>query len=101
MAPSVFEKEKQNRRRKNRKGRESNHLSTKYPCNSDSVLKIGLRVERRHYQQSVCLQDVVLVDQTDEKSSCSVLQHPPYSPDIAPSDDDEMMTTFNTMFYCG
>ncbi|GBL77081.1 hypothetical protein AVEN_12726-1 [Araneus ventricosus] len=55
---------------------------------------VGLRVERRHHLQSVCLQDVVLVDQTDEKSvyknnntvSWSVLQHPPCSPDLAPSD---------------
>ncbi|GBM47066.1 hypothetical protein AVEN_179792-1 [Araneus ventricosus] len=28
--------------------------------------KIGLRVERRHHLQSACLQDAVLVDQTDE-----------------------------------
>ncbi|GBN26662.1 hypothetical protein AVEN_21182-1 [Araneus ventricosus] len=27
---------------------------------------VGLRVERRHHLQSVCLQDVVLVDQIDE-----------------------------------
>ncbi|GBM53548.1 hypothetical protein AVEN_254439-1 [Araneus ventricosus] len=27
---------------------------------------VGLRVERRHHLQSVCLQDVVLVEQTDE-----------------------------------
>ncbi|GBN96881.1 hypothetical protein AVEN_2067-1 [Araneus ventricosus] len=27
---------------------------------------VGLRIERRHHLQSVCLQDVVLVDQTDE-----------------------------------
>ncbi|GBL91331.1 hypothetical protein AVEN_203483-1 [Araneus ventricosus] len=27
---------------------------------------LGLRVERRHHLQSVCLQDVVLVDQIDE-----------------------------------
>ncbi|GBN44949.1 hypothetical protein AVEN_163067-1 [Araneus ventricosus] len=27
---------------------------------------VGLHVERRHHLQSVCLQDVVLVDQTDE-----------------------------------
>ncbi|GBL92273.1 hypothetical protein AVEN_35826-1 [Araneus ventricosus] len=33
----------------------------------------GVRVERRHHLQSVCFQDVVLVDQTDEKSSWSVL----------------------------
>ncbi|GBL94142.1 hypothetical protein AVEN_163476-1 [Araneus ventricosus] len=31
-------------------------------------LYVGLRVERRHHLQSVCLQDVVLVDQTDENS---------------------------------
>ncbi|GBM37767.1 hypothetical protein AVEN_25881-1 [Araneus ventricosus] len=61
---------------------------------------VGLRVERRHHLQSVCLQDFVLVDQvdeirlglslsldqTDEKSGWSVLQHPPYSPDLAPSE---------------
>ncbi|GBN98133.1 hypothetical protein AVEN_194340-1 [Araneus ventricosus] len=39
----------------------------------------GLLVERRHHLQSVCLQDVALVDQTDEKSDRSVLQHPPYT----------------------
>ncbi|GBM18579.1 hypothetical protein AVEN_52731-1, partial [Araneus ventricosus] len=27
---------------------------------------VGLRVERRHHLQSVCLQDVVIEDQTDE-----------------------------------
>ncbi|GBM76767.1 hypothetical protein AVEN_271792-1 [Araneus ventricosus] len=27
---------------------------------------VGLRVERRHHLRSVCLQDVVLVDKTDE-----------------------------------
>ncbi|GBN32537.1 hypothetical protein AVEN_113281-1 [Araneus ventricosus] len=27
---------------------------------------VGLRVERRHHLQSVCLQDVVLMDQTNE-----------------------------------
>ncbi|GBO10849.1 hypothetical protein AVEN_146744-1 [Araneus ventricosus] len=52
---------------------------------------VGLRVERRHHLQSVCLQDVVLVDQTDEKSGWSVLQHPPYSPDLAPSNFHLMM----------
>ncbi|GBM48470.1 hypothetical protein AVEN_98999-1 [Araneus ventricosus] len=31
-----------------------------------SHFKVGLRVERRHHLKSVCLQDVVLVDQTDE-----------------------------------
>ncbi|GBO44692.1 hypothetical protein AVEN_109895-1, partial [Araneus ventricosus] len=46
---------------------------------------VGLRVGRRHHLQSVCLQDVVLVDQTDEKSGWSVLQHSPYSPDLDPS----------------
>ncbi|GBM35318.1 hypothetical protein AVEN_195825-1 [Araneus ventricosus] len=35
--------------------------------------KVGLRVERHHHLQSVCLQDAVLVDQTDEKSGWSVL----------------------------
>ncbi|GBO06011.1 hypothetical protein AVEN_1021-1 [Araneus ventricosus] len=35
---------------------------------------------------SVCYQDVVSVDRTDEKSGWSVLQHPPYSPDLTPSD---------------
>ncbi|GBM48745.1 hypothetical protein AVEN_193440-1 [Araneus ventricosus] len=69
---------------------------------------VGLRVECRHHLQNVCLQDVVLVYQADEKSGWSVLQHPPYSPDLAPSnfhitsnDDNEMMTTFNTKSYCG
>ncbi|GBL95904.1 hypothetical protein AVEN_53092-1 [Araneus ventricosus] len=47
---------------------------------------VGLRIERRHHLQSVCLQGVALVDQTDEKSGWSVLQHPPYRPDLAPSD---------------
>ncbi|GBL75802.1 hypothetical protein AVEN_155085-1 [Araneus ventricosus] len=32
----------------------------------EALEKVGLRVERRHHLQSVCLQDVVLVDQTDE-----------------------------------
>ncbi|GBL87972.1 hypothetical protein AVEN_192121-1 [Araneus ventricosus] len=36
---------------------------------------IGLRVERRRHLKSVCLQDVILVNQTDEKSSWSVLRH--------------------------
>ncbi|GBN86630.1 hypothetical protein AVEN_171818-1 [Araneus ventricosus] len=62
---------------------------------------VGLRVEHRHHLQSICLQDVVLVDQTEEKSSCSVLQHPPYSPDLSPSDFHLTMTTFNTKSYCG
>ncbi|GBN19565.1 hypothetical protein AVEN_128642-1 [Araneus ventricosus] len=44
------------------------------------------RVERHHHLKSVCLQDVILVDQTAEKSGWSVLQHPFYSPDLAPSD---------------
>ncbi|GBM36491.1 hypothetical protein AVEN_220349-1, partial [Araneus ventricosus] len=56
---------------------------------------VGLRLERRHYLQSVCLQDVVLVDQTDEKSGWSALQHPPYIPDLAPSDIH--LTTTMTM----
>ncbi|GBN11126.1 hypothetical protein AVEN_169878-1 [Araneus ventricosus] len=43
----------------------------------------GLHVEGRHHLQSVCLQDVVLVDQTDEKSDWSVLQQPPYTPDFS------------------
>ncbi|GBN44695.1 hypothetical protein AVEN_44804-1 [Araneus ventricosus] len=49
---------------------------------------VGLRVERRHHLQSVCLQDVVLVDQPDFKRVCSLVgpQHPPDSPDLAPSD---------------
>ncbi|GBN08134.1 hypothetical protein AVEN_170213-1 [Araneus ventricosus] len=64
------------------------HLSHRFinasiPAVSSTV---GLRVDRRHHLQSVCLQDVVLVVQTDEKSGLSVLQHPPYSPDLAPSD---------------
>ncbi|GBO35467.1 hypothetical protein AVEN_111902-1, partial [Araneus ventricosus] len=65
----------------------------------------GLRVERRHHLQSVCLQDVVLGDQTDEKSGWSLLQHPPYSSDspkrFSSDDDNKMMTTFNTKSYCG
>ncbi|GBN78549.1 hypothetical protein AVEN_261591-1 [Araneus ventricosus] len=49
---------------------------------------VGLHVERRHHLQSVCLQDVVLEDQTDKnmlgaKSGWSVLQHPPYRPDLS------------------
>ncbi|GBM07963.1 hypothetical protein AVEN_232398-1 [Araneus ventricosus] len=47
---------------------------------------VGLPAERCHHLQSVCLQDVVSVDETDEKSGWSVLQYPPYSPDLAPSD---------------
>ncbi|GBN78872.1 hypothetical protein AVEN_208222-1 [Araneus ventricosus] len=46
---------------------------------------VGLRVERRYHLQSVCHQAVVLEDQTDEKSGWSVLQHPLYSPDLAPT----------------
>ncbi|GBM83642.1 hypothetical protein AVEN_38002-1 [Araneus ventricosus] len=30
------------------------------------LIRNRIRVERRHHLQSVCLQDVVLVDQTDE-----------------------------------
>ncbi|GBN16181.1 hypothetical protein AVEN_199208-1 [Araneus ventricosus] len=33
---------------------------------------VGLRVERRHHLQSVCLQDVVLVDQTGLRLGCKV-----------------------------
>ncbi|GBO11622.1 hypothetical protein AVEN_238229-1 [Araneus ventricosus] len=43
----------------------------------------GLPVERRHHLQNACLQDVVLVNQTDEKSGWSVLRitlQPRFSP---------------------
>ncbi|GBL93615.1 hypothetical protein AVEN_25616-1 [Araneus ventricosus] len=38
-------------------------------CKERPGKSLGLRVERRHHLQSVCLQDVGLVDQTDEKLS--------------------------------
>ncbi|GBL92388.1 hypothetical protein AVEN_174684-1 [Araneus ventricosus] len=73
---------------------------------------IGLRVERRHHLQSVCLQDVVLVLQADENRLGISLEGQCYSihftarlsPKRLSSDDDdedEMMTTFNTKSYCG
>ncbi|GBM35123.1 hypothetical protein AVEN_40346-1 [Araneus ventricosus] len=58
--------------------------------------EVRLRVERRHHLQSVCLQDVVLVQSLGAKSGWSVLQHPPYSPDLASSDFHLTMTMFNT-----
>ncbi|GBN88926.1 hypothetical protein AVEN_121283-1 [Araneus ventricosus] len=67
---------------------------------------VGPRVERCHHLQSVCLKDA-LVDQTDEKSSWSVLQHLPYSPAYPKrfssddENDNEMMTTLNTKSFCG
>ncbi|GBM49256.1 hypothetical protein AVEN_71003-1 [Araneus ventricosus] len=69
---------------------------------------VGLRVERRPHLQSVCLQDVVLVDQTDENrlgltlvsATASTLQ-PSLIPKRFSSDDDEMMPTFNTKSYYG
>ncbi|GBN19840.1 hypothetical protein AVEN_102886-1 [Araneus ventricosus] len=69
---------------------------------------IGLRAERSHHLQSVCLQDVVLVDHTDGivwlvSATVSTLQTR-LSPKRFPSDyddDDEMMTTLNTNAYCG
>ncbi|GBM28049.1 hypothetical protein AVEN_27438-1 [Araneus ventricosus] len=36
------------------------------PSRYEGESLIGLRVERRHHLQSACLQDVVLVDQTEE-----------------------------------
>ncbi|GBM37607.1 hypothetical protein AVEN_44537-1 [Araneus ventricosus] len=55
---------------------------------------LGLRVERRHHLQSVCLQDVVLVDQTDENrlglSLVNILEA-----------HTLLMMTFNTKSYCG
>ncbi|GBO09548.1 hypothetical protein AVEN_192723-1 [Araneus ventricosus] len=73
---------------------------------------VGLCVERRHHLQSVCLQDVVLVDQTDENRLGLSLVGQCYnirltnrlSPKRFSSDDDdgdEMMTTFKTKSYCG
>ncbi|GBN88374.1 hypothetical protein AVEN_112599-1, partial [Araneus ventricosus] len=59
----------------------------------------GLRVERRHHLQSVCLQDVILVDQTDESRLGLNLVGQRLSSDD--DDDDEMMTTFNTKSFCG
>ncbi|GBN09949.1 hypothetical protein AVEN_28428-1 [Araneus ventricosus] len=56
---------------------------------------VGLRVECLHHLQIVCLQYVVSLDQTDKNrlgSGWSVLQHPPYSPDLAPSDFHLTMT---------
>ncbi|GBL77579.1 hypothetical protein AVEN_150763-1, partial [Araneus ventricosus] len=55
----------------------------------------GLHVEHRHHLQSVCLQDVVLVDQTDESrlelnlvDQCYTLQ-PRLSPNRFSSDDGD------------
>ncbi|GBM13481.1 hypothetical protein AVEN_40417-1 [Araneus ventricosus] len=69
--------------------------------------RVGLRVERRHHLKSVYLQDVVLVDQTDENSLGLSLVGQCYSIHLTPrlspkrfssydDDDDENMTTFNT-----
>ncbi|GBM37127.1 hypothetical protein AVEN_103226-1 [Araneus ventricosus] len=51
------------------------------------MYEVGLRVERRHHLQSVCLQDVDLVDQTDENSLR--LSQPRLSPKRFSSDDDD------------
>ncbi|GBM61782.1 hypothetical protein AVEN_140200-1, partial [Araneus ventricosus] len=72
---------------------------------------VGLRVERRLHLQSFCLQDVILVDQTDENrlglslvvSATASTSQPRLSPKRFSSDDDdddEMMATFNTRSYC-
>ncbi|GBM93649.1 hypothetical protein AVEN_210273-1 [Araneus ventricosus] len=46
-------------------------------------MKVGLRDERHHHLQSVCLQDVVLVDQTlGAKCGCCSTDQP----DLAPSE---------------
>ncbi|GBM02633.1 hypothetical protein AVEN_258938-1 [Araneus ventricosus] len=37
-----------------------------FMTHSSNKSSVGLRVERRHQLQSVCFQDVVLVDQTNE-----------------------------------
>ncbi|GBN45326.1 hypothetical protein AVEN_156987-1 [Araneus ventricosus] len=59
--------------------------------------QIRLRVDRRHHLQSICLQDVVLADQTDENllglslvasATASTLQ-PRLSPKRFSSDDDD------------
>ncbi|GBM66533.1 hypothetical protein AVEN_179158-1 [Araneus ventricosus] len=60
---------------------------------------IGLRVERRHPLQGVCLQDFVLVEQIEEnRLGLSLVGQRFSSEDDA---DDEMLTTFNTRSYCG
>ncbi|GBM89466.1 hypothetical protein AVEN_155990-1 [Araneus ventricosus] len=41
-------------------------LSQAYILTMRAKGRVGLTVERRHHLQSVCLQDAVLVDQTDE-----------------------------------
>ncbi|GBM39600.1 hypothetical protein AVEN_201583-1 [Araneus ventricosus] len=75
---------------------------------STSIICVG----RHHHLQSVCLQDVVLVEQTDEnsfglslvgQSTASALQ-PRLSPKLSSSNDDDndkMIKTFNTKSYCG
>ncbi|GBN32816.1 hypothetical protein AVEN_107015-1 [Araneus ventricosus] len=55
---------------------------------------IGLRVERRHHLQSVCLQDIVLVDQTDENRLVLSLVN-------IEANTLQMMITFNKKSYCG
>ncbi|GBN67074.1 hypothetical protein AVEN_98328-1 [Araneus ventricosus] len=76
------------------------------------MYEVGLRVERRHHLQSVCLQYVVLVDQIDENRLGSTLQtksgarastlQTRLSPKrFSSDDDDDVMTTFNTKSYCG
>ncbi|GBM62617.1 hypothetical protein AVEN_187026-1 [Araneus ventricosus] len=56
---------------------------------------VGLRVEHRHHLQSVCLQDVIIVDQTDENRLGLSLVN------ILEANTLKMMTTFNTKPYCG
>ncbi|GBM65571.1 hypothetical protein AVEN_126848-1 [Araneus ventricosus] len=77
---------------------------TSRPPQGKHTFYVGLRVESRHHLQSVCLQDVVSVDQIDENSlglfwlvsaTASTLQ-PRLSPKrFSSNDDDEMMTMFN------
>ncbi|GBN45323.1 hypothetical protein AVEN_156985-1 [Araneus ventricosus] len=61
--------------------------------------RVGLRVERRHHLHSVCLQDFVSVDQTDENCFGLSLVGQRFSSDD--DDYDEMMMKFNTKSYCG
>ncbi|GBL77154.1 hypothetical protein AVEN_12784-1 [Araneus ventricosus] len=68
-------------------------LLTRY-FRSFSEDRVGLRVERRHHLQSVCLQDVILLDQTDKNRLGLSLAGQRFLSDD--NDDDEMMTTFNT-----
>ncbi|GBN69343.1 hypothetical protein AVEN_218287-1 [Araneus ventricosus] len=52
-----------------------------------SLITVGLRVERRHLKKSVCLQDVVLVDQTDEnRLGLSLSNDYPYRAMIIPTE---------------